>query len=124
MKRFVIAFAAGVVCTLALVAPRPVAQAQTQFEMNEAEAKNYDKADAELNRVYAKLIKKLDKEGVAKLKKSQRAWIAFRDADMAFAADSARGGSMSPMLYSGAGAQLTKERTKDLNGYLEEYGGR
>ena len=122
MKQVVIAFVAGMVCTLALVAPRPIAQAQTQFEMNQTEAKNYEKADAELNRVYAKLIKNLDKEGVAKLKKSQRAWITFRDAEMAFAGDSARGGSMEPMLYSGTGAHLTKERIKDLNSHLGEYG--
>ncbi|MBC8137660.1 MAG: DUF1311 domain-containing protein [Fibrella sp.] len=124
MKRISIAFVAGALCTLALVAPRPVAQAQTQYEMNQMESKNYAKADAELNRIYAKLTKKLDKEGVAKLKKAQRAWIVYRDSEMAFAADTARGGSMMPMLYSGAGAQLTKERTKDLNQYLAVYEGR
>lgn len=122
MKRVIIAFVAGALCTLALVAPRPIAQAQTQFEMNQEEAKNYAKADAELNRVYAKLIKKLDKEGVAKLKKAQRAWIAYRDAEMEFSGDSARGGSMQPMLYSGTGAHLTKDRIKDLNSHLGEYG--
>lgn len=124
MKRTVIAFVAGALCALALVVPRPVAHAQTQYEMNRGESRNYAKADAELNRVYARLTKKLDKEGVAKLKKSQRAWIAYRDAEMEFAADTARGGSMSPMLYSGAGAQLTKDRIKDLNGYLAAYEGR
>lgn len=122
MKQAVMAFVAGVVCTLALVAPRPAAQAQTQFEMNQEEAKNYARADAELNRVYFTLAKKLDKPGFAKLQKSQRAWLAFRDAEMAFAADSARGGSMSPMLYSATGAHLTKERTKDLKQHMEEYG--
>lgn len=122
MKQVIIAFVAGALCTLALVAPRPIAQAQTQFEINQEEEKNYEKADAELNRVYAKLIKKLDKEGVAKLKKAQRAWIAYRDAEMEFAGDSARGGSMQPMLYSGTGAHLTKDRIKDLNSHLGEYG--
>ncbi|MBC7808222.1 MAG: DUF1311 domain-containing protein [Akkermansiaceae bacterium] len=121
MKRIVIAFVAGALCTLALVAPRPVAQAQSQSEMNQMEAKNYAKADAELNRVYAKLTKKLDKEGIAKLKRAQRAWIAYRDTEMELAADMARGGSMMPMLSSGAGAQLTKDRTKYLNQYLEQF---
>ncbi|MBC8138841.1 MAG: DUF1311 domain-containing protein [Fibrella sp.] len=124
MKRIVSALVAVALCAFALVAPRPVAQAQTQFEMNQTELKNYQKADAELNRVYARLMKKLDKEGAAKLKKAQRAWIAYRDLEMEFAADTARGGSMSPMLHSGAGAQLTKDRIKDLNGYLAAYGGR
>lgn len=121
MKQIVTALVAGALCALALVAPRPVAQAQTQHEMNQTELKNYENADAELNRVYARLVKKLDKEGVAKLKKAQRAWIAYRNGEMEFAADAARGGSMAPMLHSGTGARLTKARIQDLDRHLAEY---
>jgi len=44
------------------------------------------------------LAKLPDAESKEKLKQIQRAWLAFRDAEAAFAADEARGGSMEPTL--------------------------
>lgn len=95
--------------------------AQSQHEMNAEAAANAAKADRELNKVYKQLLATLDEEGVKLLKASQRAWIAFRDADAAAAADTAaRGGSMAPMIYSGTIATLTDERTAALK---ERLGG-
>ncbi|PYI62415.1 MAG: hypothetical protein DMF07_13640 [Verrucomicrobia bacterium] len=42
-----------------------------------------------------------------KLKESQRAWLAFRDAEAAFAADQLRGGSMAPTIRYETMAELT-----------------
>lgn len=84
--------------------------AQSQGEMNREAARDAARADKELNKVYKELLATLDEEGAKLLKASQRAWIAYRDADAAAAADEARGGSMAPMLYSGAISQLTDER--------------
>lgn len=96
------------------------ALAQSQAEMNAEAARDAAKADKELNRVYQRVLADLDEEGVKKLKASQRAWIAYRDAEAERAADEARGGSMAPLLYSGTLATLTNERVQRLKETLGE----
>jgi uncharacterized protein YecT (DUF1311 family) len=72
-------------------------------------------ADAELNRIYGALLTKLpDAEGKEKLKQSQRAWLAFRDAEAAFVADQARGGSMAPTIRYQTMTELTHQRKVHL----------
>jgi uncharacterized protein YecT (DUF1311 family) len=57
---------------------------QTQSEMNAEACGKYKKADAELNRVYQKIMRDYagDKNFIQKMKIAQRAWIAFRDAHL------------------------------------------
>jgi len=86
----------GVVMAVLFSLLVPVAQmhAQTQAAMNAEARADFKKVDAELNSAYAALMAKLpDAEGKEKLKQSQRAWIAFRDAEAAFAAG---GGTILP----------------------------
>jgi|SRR6266581_2453792 uncharacterized protein YecT (DUF1311 family) len=86
----------GVVMAVLFSLLVPVAQmhAQTQAAMNAEAWADFKKVDAELNSAYAALMAKLpDAEGKEKLKQSQRAWIAFRDAEAAFAAG---GGTILP----------------------------
>jgi uncharacterized protein YecT (DUF1311 family) len=98
--------------------PRAAA-AQSQHEMNAAAAAEFAKADKELNEVYAKVLGVLDDGSKEKLKKSQRAWVAYRDAEADFSADAeARGGSMWPMIHEGTRARLTQERVKSLRELL------
>ena len=120
MTRFIAAVFAVAVCAFA-APPLPPVHAQSQNEMNATAAKDYARADADLNRVYKKLAAHLDATGATKLKRAQRAWLTFRDAEMEFAADGARGGSLSPLLRYGAAARLTRERVKALTAYLTEY---
>lgn len=94
--------------------------AQSQFEMNIQAQEDAAKADKVLNQVYKKVLASLDEDGVKLLKESQRAWIAFRDAEAKFAEDEARGGSMAPLLYFGAVHRLTEERIKQLKDHLGE----
>jgi uncharacterized protein YecT (DUF1311 family) len=101
----------------------PVAQmnAQTQAAMNAEARADFKRADAELNKTYEAVLKKLpDDESKQKLKQSQRAWLAFRDAEAAFAADEAHGGSMAPTLRYETMAELTEQRIKQLKSHLEE----
>jgi uncharacterized protein YecT (DUF1311 family) len=59
--------------------------AQTQAAVNAQARAGFAQADAELNKIYEALLAKLpDAEGKEKLKQSQRAWLAFRDAEAAF----------------------------------------
>lgn len=108
MKTLISAF----LCLLALCGS--LAFSQSQSKMTQEAAHNAEKADADLNKVYKKLMASLDAEGTKLLKEAQRAWIAYRDAEAKRAGDEARGGSMSPMLFYAATAELTKERIKHL----------
>jgi uncharacterized protein YecT (DUF1311 family) len=107
---------------LALIVAAPVAvHAQSQQEMNAEAAESFKKADKELNEVYAKVLANLDDQAKENLKKSQRAWVAWRDAEAAFRADAeARGGSMWPLVHEGIRSRLTKERVKGLKELLLE----
>ena len=78
----------------------------TQMEMNSCAASDYSRADEELNTVWRKLPK--SKELLA----SQRAWIAYRDAECSFRKAQFEGGSIAPLIYSSCLSELTKQRTK------------
>jgi len=105
---------------LALIAATPLASnAQSQQEMNTEAAENFKKADKELNEVYAKVLANLDDEAKENLKRAQRAWVVWRDAEAIFRADAeARGGSMWPLVHEGIRSRLTKERVKGLKELL------
>ena len=90
-----------------------------------AEAKQINaKADKELNAAYDQLMKSIradnDKDRaellVARLQESERAWLKFRDAQVAFVGMHANVGSASSRALGMASysADLTKERIKDL----------
>jgi len=55
-----------------------------------------------------------DADSKRKLKESQRAWIAFRDAETAFAADQVRAGSAAPVLRSASMTQTTEQRIRQF----------
>jgi uncharacterized protein YecT (DUF1311 family) len=119
MKQYIIRLALLIAALVAL--PTSHANAQTQAEMNRQAAKDFKKADAELNSTYAALMAKLpDAESKQKLKESQRAWLTFRDAEAAFAADQARGGSMAPTIRYATMTELTEQRIKQLKSHFEE----
>lgn len=98
-------------------------RAQSQHEMNQQAYAAFEKADKELNEIYAKVRAKLDKEGKEKLKAAQRAWMAFRDAQAELDADLMRGGSAAPMLSAGSKAQSTKKRVEELKEFLKQLEG-
>ena len=98
-----------------------------QQEMNICLAEDFKAADAELNRVwkpaYAAMQERDRETGTpgyaAALLNSQRAWIAYRDAQCAVEANEMRGGSGEAMLLWGCKGRLTRERTMYLRGIVE-----
>ena len=81
-------FVRRVALLVSLLVPIAQMRAQTQAAMNAQARAEFEQADAELNKTYEALLAKLpDAESKQKLKESQRAWLAFRDAEAAFAAD-------------------------------------
>jgi uncharacterized protein YecT (DUF1311 family) len=96
--------------------------AVTQYDMNSCAGKNLEDEDLELKKVYQQVLKKYASDAtlVSKLKASQRAWIAFRDAEMDARFPNPNGyGSVFPMCDADIKADLTKERTKQLRVWLE-----
>lgn len=119
MKQYVISLALLIAALVAF--PTSHANAQSQAEMSRQAAKDFEKADTELNKTYEALLRKLpDAQGKEKLKQSQRAWLTFRDAEAAFASDQARGGSMAPTIRYETMTELIKQRIKQLKLPLEE----
>jgi uncharacterized protein YecT (DUF1311 family) len=111
------------VSVISVAALIPIAQihAQTQAAMNAQARADFEKADAELNKTYEALLAKLpDTEGKKKLKQSQRAWLTFRDAEVAFAVDEVRGGSMAPTIRYATMTELTEQRIKQLKTRLTD----
>lgn len=101
----------------------PAVAGQNQHEMNAEAAAEFARSDKELNEVYAKVLGVLDDGSKEKLRKSQRAWVAYRDAEADFSADAeARGGSMWPMIHEGTRARLTRERVRSLRELLIDDG--
>ncbi len=114
-------FARRAALPVSLFIPVAHIHAQTQAGMNAQARADFERADAELNKTYETLLTKLpDAEGKEKLKESQRGWLAFRDAEAAFAADQARGGSMAPTIRYEVMAELTQQRIKQLKDRLTD----
>ena len=89
--------------------------------MNAQARAEFERADSERNKTYEALLTKLsDTESREKLKESQEAWLAFRDAEAAFAADQLRGGSMAPTIRYETMTGLTQQQIKQLKSHLEE----
>jgi uncharacterized protein YecT (DUF1311 family) len=100
----------------------------TQLEMNQC---SFEAADAELNRVYADAIAFLqaaDREyapqGASeeeRLRRAQRAWVAYRDAHCDAAGFQMRGGSAEPLLVNGCLRFMTEQRIADLESVMQTY---
>jgi uncharacterized protein YecT (DUF1311 family) len=93
---------------------------QTQSEMNICASIAYQNADRKLNQVYRQLLPKLSASRKQKLISAQQAWIKFRDSSCEFETSAYEGGSMAPMIYGFCLADVTEQRTKDLQRYLED----
>ena len=93
---------------------------QTQSQMNICASIAYQNADRKLNQVYRQLLPKLSAARKQKLITAQQAWIKFRDSSCEFERSAYEGGSIAPMIYGFCLANVTEQRTKDLQRYLED----
>src|SRR5574341_1083599 len=96
------------------------ANAQTQLDLEKKACAELEKADKELNKVYKKILTeyKNDKLFLEKLKKAQKAWLAYRDAHVESIYPepdtSLKYGSAYGMCYCKTITDLTRQRTKML----------
>ncbi len=91
----------------------------TTMDMVACADKRYQAADARLNAVYKKSLQDSDAEGAKILRESQRGWISFRDAECLRYRDMARGGTMAPLLQIGCLADMTENRSVELENTTE-----
>ena len=97
---------------------------QTQLEMNMEANEAYKESHNELNQVYKKVSLKYNSDTafISALKKTQRQWISFRDAEleMKFPAENKRVeyGSVYPMCVSFFLKDFTDKRTERLRDWL------
>ena len=115
------------VCLAAFVAP-PAGWSQecdrndqSQAGMDICADTDFKAADARLNADYGEIRKRLADDADARklLQESQRAWIAFRDAECKFSSSGVDGGSVYPMVHALCLQGLTDERIMQLGAYLK-----
>jgi uncharacterized protein YecT (DUF1311 family) len=97
------------------VQPDCMNTARTQFELTTCAEGLFAAADKLLNKSYEAVLPYLCPDERAQLLASERAWIAFRDADCAFWGTG--GGSISPMNAALCRESLSRERAKELDGW-------
>lgn len=92
----------------------------TQTTMSICAGKAFQRADRKLNDLYKTIRGRLKDDANASklLVAAQRDWIAFRDAECAFASSGTTGGSIHPMIYANCEERLTKARIADFKTYL------
>ena len=109
--RFALSLVFGLMGSAALAA----CPGQSQLEMNECAAADYQRADAALNAAWGPAKSFADNAGTGgQLLDAQRKWIAFRDAACLAEADLFRGGSIRPLIWYTCLTRLTQRRTEDL----------
>ncbi|MEO8436708.1 MAG: lysozyme inhibitor LprI family protein, partial [Pyrinomonadaceae bacterium] len=98
----------------------------SQSEMNVCSRRDYEKADAEMNKVYKQLMLELAGYGSdprPKFQEAQSLWIKYREANCDSDASLYEGGSIRPTIYYSCLASVTRERTKMLKAFLVEIRG-
>ena len=113
-----------IIALIVFGAPWTEASAQTQGEMNQDAAGEFKAADKELNAIYQQILEDYADDDVflANLKEAQRCWIDFRDAQLKMKyPDREPGyyGSIQPVCEMTYLAELTQDRIKTLNVWIE-----
>jgi len=112
-----------VAATLFAAAPARAAgtncdNATTQFDLDQCAGNDYQAADAELNRVYTRLMSQYDEQNKTSLRQSERDWIRYRDSTCEHETAESQGGTMHPMLVSECLTEKTKDRVRELRKQL------
>lgn len=104
--------------------------AMTQTAMNMCSKQEYDRADAELNRVWEQVrAHARNADGTydhddgqpghwETLLKAQRAWLIYREEHCRLSSYDARGGSLQPLLLNDCMTSLTEARAAELRRLL------
>lgn len=96
-------------------------RAESQAAMTQCAAQAYQASDAELNALFHEIRQRVgdDADTRGLLRDAERAWVAFRDAECAFAASAVAGGSAYPMVHDLCLDDLTQSRIEQFRQYLD-----
>lgn len=116
-----LAVAYAILTTFAL---STAAMAETQADMHDQACAEFKKADESLNKTYKKILAdyKDEKAFLEKLKKAQRAWLAYRDAHLEAIypeEDKTYYGSVFGMCACTDKKELTEQRTNELKKWID-----
>ncbi len=89
-------------------------EAKTTLQINECFAKELKKANSELNRVYQTTVKKLPPDDVALLRKTQRAWLVYRDSQCEAERALVGEGTNAPATWMSCKLELTRKRATEI----------
>jgi len=70
--------------------------------------------DAELNRLYRKVVKDWGPKDAAILRKAERFWIEYRDANCEAETATYEGGSIAPSISGSCRIRLTRQRIEEI----------
>lgn len=99
----------------------PCGETGTQAEANVCTRREYQKADAELNKVYRQLMAGLagfEGKDQQQLRRAQTLWLQYRDANCESESSIYLGGSIRPAVYNSCLRSVTQERTRRLMEFL------
>ncbi|BAZ69652.1 hypothetical protein NIES4106_44250 [Fischerella sp. NIES-4106] len=94
-------------------------KAITTPELKYCSQQYYAAADKKLNQTYQKVLVNIKREPKQLLIKGQQAWIVFRDNTCDFEVYESRGGTGYEIFRNQCLERLTKQRTQDLENYLQ-----
>ncbi|MEP6020839.1 MAG: lysozyme inhibitor LprI family protein [Paracoccaceae bacterium] len=110
-----IAYLAAAIFVCSGITASAACPGNTQLELNECAAAEFQQADAQLNAVWPQVKGYMDSIGQgAVLLDAQRKWIPFRDAACTAEIAPYAGGSIQPLIWYSCLTRLTQTRTFDL----------
>ncbi len=89
------------------------------MDMNITAAEMYQMWDDTLNIVWGLLEANLNEVDMEVLRKEEKEWIAFKDAEVQAAGQECEGGSIQPSVEASRAADLTKARVYELAEYAK-----
>lgn len=99
--------------------PDPACMAEDTVGMVECQKRDLAIWDGRLNREYRAAMQRVGPVSHTKLRKAQRLWIAFRDANCGVYA--AHGGTIRALLGGSCMVRMTRERTLELRAFDSGY---
>ncbi|SRR5712692_7537124 len=94
--------------------------AKSTLQINECFAKELKKAEAEVNKIYQLTVKKLQPDDAALLRRAQRAWLAYRDAQCEAEHALWGGGTGGPAALMSCKVELTRQRVAEIQNTYEK----
>ncbi len=95
-------------------------------KMVECISTEFERQDRTLNDTYRQLTTKLESENRNALKRAERAWVAFRDAQCGFEYAEQGEGTLAPVVLVDCKLKMTIVRNRELRHFLDielKYGG-